>query len=273
MAMTMTDGRDSNETQLPWAAGLRGEVAELALFTWKNAISCAFPAFIFLCLGLTHTFSIPGVHRYDLLLALCLTFQAVMVLTKLETRDELLVICLFHALGLAMEILKVSHGSWSYPGPALTKVLGVPLFSGFMYASVASFICQAWRRFGLVWTGWPPRRIALGVGIYLNFIANLFVPDFRSVLFVLIGFAFSGVHVEYTPHRSRRRMPAIVAFFLVGLFIWFAENIATFLGAWRYPNQHHGWNPVYLQKLSSWFLLVIVSLMIVAELKRLKDRR
>ncbi|MBJ6949523.1 DUF817 family protein, partial [Vibrio cholerae] len=59
--------------------------------------------------------------------------------------------------------------------------------------------------------------------------------------------------------------------FLIGFFIWIAENIATFFGAWQYPNQHETWNLVHLSKISSWFLLVVISIMIVTQLKHLKQ--
>ena len=55
----------------------------------------------------------------------------------LETKKEVGVICFFHLLGVSMEIFKVSHGAWTYPDDGFSKVMGVPLYSGFMYASVA----------------------------------------------------------------------------------------------------------------------------------------
>jgi uncharacterized membrane protein YoaT (DUF817 family) len=61
-----------------------------------------------------------------------------MVYLKLETIDELKVICLFHIIGLILELYKVHMGSWSYPEEGWSKIQGVPLYSGFMYASVAS---------------------------------------------------------------------------------------------------------------------------------------
>jgi uncharacterized membrane protein YoaT (DUF817 family) len=73
-----------------------------------------------------------------------------------------------------MELFKVSIGSWSYPEFAYTKLAGVPLYSGFMYSSVASYLCQAWRRFDLQMINWPshwPVRI-VGVLIYINFFTN-----------------------------------------------------------------------------------------------------
>lgn len=57
---------------------------------------------------------------------------------EIETRDEVLVIGVFHLLGLVMELFKIHIGSWSYPEFANSKLLGAPRYSGFMYASVAS---------------------------------------------------------------------------------------------------------------------------------------
>jgi len=244
---------------------------ELCAFAWHEALACLFPVFIFAMLGATH-FVTFGLHRYDLLLALCFLLQLVMFATRMETLDEVKVIALFHALGLALELWKVHHGSWSYHGDAWTKIAGVPLFGGFMYVSVASYICQSWRRLRLKFYGWPPTWFCclIAAGIYLNFFTNRYLPDIRWILFAVVAICFARAQVVFVNNGPERRMPVLLSFLLIGLFIWFAEHIATFLGAWRYPNQHHGWKPVYLQKLTSWWLLVIVSIVIVAELKRLK---
>lgn len=68
-------------------------------------------------------------------------------------------------------------------------------------------------------------------------------------------------------------MPMTVAFVLIGFFVWVAENIATYYGAWQYPNQSGGWHPVSLAKISSWSLLVVFSFLIVAQLKHVKELR
>ena len=59
-------------------------------------------------------------------------------------------------------------------------------------------------------------------------------------------------------------LPLAIAFLLVALFIWTAENIATWSGAWLYPSRVDGWHPVSLDKLVSWFLLMIISVVLVA---------
>ncbi|MFG0217114.1 DUF817 family protein, partial [Brevibacillus porteri] len=143
-------------------------------FGYQEAMSCLFPVFIFASLALSKFVTIPGLPRYDLLLLLCLLFQIFMVKSGLESRDELKVITVFHVIGLCLEIFKVHMGSWSYPEDAYSKVFGVPLYSGFMYASVASYLCQAWRRLEVSLSGWPHQIIAtiLGAMIYLNFFTH-----------------------------------------------------------------------------------------------------
>jgi uncharacterized membrane protein YoaT (DUF817 family) len=63
-------------------------------------------------------------------------------------------------------------------------------------------------------------------------------------------------------------MPLVLSFLLIGFFIWVAENVATFFGAWVYPNQTRGWAIVGPSKISSWMLLVIISFIVVAALKQ-----
>lgn len=252
----------------------RGYGLELFHFGLKNARSCLFPVFIFLMLALSQHLPLP-VARYDFLLFACLGMQAVMLATALETKDELKVITLFHLLGLGLELFKVHVGSWSYPENAIFKIGGVPLYSGFMYASVASYMIQAWRFFGLRFLHWPPPHlvIPLGILIYLNFFTNYVLPDIRFYLIAAVLLIFSRTWVVFHPTSRARDMPLVLAFLLIGVFVWFAENIATFFGAWQYPDQQDGWRVVSLHKLSSWALLVIVSLMIVVQLKYLKGGR
>ena len=73
-----------------------------------------------------------------------LVFQVLMVKLKFETLEELKIICLFHILGLILEIFKVNiNHSWTYPEPAYLKIWNVPFYSGFMYASVGSYVVQS----------------------------------------------------------------------------------------------------------------------------------
>lgn len=245
---------------------------QLVRFGWQQALSCVFPVVIFASLALTQVIPLPLLPRYDWLLIICILMQWWMLRSGLETRDELKVITLFHLIGLALEIFKVHMGSWSYPEEGYSKIFGVPLYSGFMYASVASYLCQAWRRLNVELIDWPPflAVVSLAAAIYLNFFTHHYWIDIRWWLsgFVLILFWKSWV--RYEVGEKRYRMPIALSFVLIGFFIWVAENIATYFGAWEYPNQTEAWSLVHLGKVSSWLLLVIVSFLIVATLKRVK---
>lgn len=255
-------------------ARLAGYTFELLHFGLKNARACIFPVFVFAMLALSKLVLLP-LARYDFMLCACLAMQAVMLATGLETRDELKVITLFHLLGLGLELFKTHAGSWSYPEAALAKVWGVPLYSGFMYASVASYMVQAWRLLRLRFLRWPRAVLVVPLGalIYLNFFANHFLPDLRFWLVVAVLAVFGRTWVAFTPLTKERRIPLPLAFLLIGVFVWFAENIATYFGAWQYPHQQDGWRIVSIHKLSSWALLVIVSLMVVVQLKHVKGER
>ncbi|WP_226658096.1 DUF817 domain-containing protein [Pseudalkalibacillus hwajinpoensis] len=247
-------------------------IKQLTSFGVEQALSCLFPVIIFASLAITQVLPLPFLPRYDWLLIICLLMQWVMVRSGLETVDELKVITLFHMIGLALELFKVHMGSWSYPGEGYTKILGVPLYSGFMYASVASYLCQAWRRLRVQLIHWPSNWIVvpLSAAIYLNFFTHHYWLDVRWWLSFLVIIVFWNSRVKYEVNGSRYRMPIALSFFLIGFFIWIAENVATFFGAWEYPNQTDAWSLVHLGKVSSWLLLVIVSFLIVATLKQVK---
>jgi uncharacterized membrane protein YoaT (DUF817 family) len=192
---------------------------------------------------------------------------------RLETLDELKAICLFHVIGLGMELFKVRMGSWSYPEDAYLKFAGVPLYSGFMYASVGSYVTQSWRRLDLRIHGWPGTYWAVGLAgiIYANFFTSHVVIDVRWFLVAASLFVFRKTWVEYRLQDIRARMPLGLSFLLIGFCVWMAENIATRLGAWRYPHQLDGWEWVHSDKIGSWGLLIIVTIVVVAQLKLTKE--
>ena len=199
-----------------------------------------------------------------------------MVLTGLETLDELKAISLFHVIGFCLEVFKTSPaiGSWSYPDFAYTKVLNVPLFSGFMYAAVGSYIIQAWRLLDLRVRHHPPYWMAalVAILIYLNFFTHHFIGDMRWYLAAAVLGLYARTTVIFRPLDRDRSMPLVLGFVLTGFFIWLAENISTFYGIWRYPNQMGAWTTVHFSKWSSWSLLVIMTFTIVVNLKHLKER-
>ncbi|HEX7897671.1 MAG TPA: DUF817 domain-containing protein [Planctomycetota bacterium] len=256
---------------------MREAAVEFLVFGLKQARACVFSGSFFLLLALSRVVDVPGLARYDVLFLGAIALQLILIATRLETVDEVKVIALFHLIGLALELFKTSPAirSWSYPEPCVFRIAGVPLYSGFMYAAVGSYMCQAWRILDLELTDYPSYRISvpLAAAIYLNFFAHHWLPDVRWILVALVIAAFWRTGVLYTVTTPRRRMPLALSFLLIGFFVWVAENIATYFGAWSYPHQRGGWRPVGLGKIGSWGLLVILSFILVADLKHLKARR
>ena len=106
--------------------------------------------------------------------------------------------------------------------------------------------------------------LVLAAGIYANFFAHHFFADIRLVLFGATALIFWRTSVHYRVFRRTHRMPLLLGFLLVALFIWFAENIGTWSRAWLYPGQENGWTPVSLGKLGSWYLLMVISFVLVS---------
>jgi uncharacterized membrane protein YoaT (DUF817 family) len=100
--------------------------------------------------------------------------------------------------------------------------------------------------------------------IYLNVFTHHYIWDARWLLLAAVLMVFGRCWMSFRVFRLTLRMPLVVAFLLVALFIWFAENIATWSNAWAYPDQLGGWQLVGIGKLGSWFLLMIISVVLVA---------
>jgi uncharacterized membrane protein YoaT (DUF817 family) len=247
-------------------------VYEFVRFGIKQGWASLFGAMLLALLIGTHLLYPRGawLSRYDFLVLAAIAIQAVMLAAKLETWEEAKVIFIFHGVGTAMEVFKTSVGSWIYPEASLLRIGGVPLFTGFMYAAIGSYIARCWRLFDFRFSHHPPLPLLglLGVGIYVNFFAHHYVADMRLPLFAATALLFGRCWVFFKVWRRWRRMPLLLGFTLVALFIWFAENIGTFTAAWMYPHQRHGWALVPSSKLGAWFLLMIISYALVAMLNR-----
>ena len=257
-------------TSVPFRSWIPRDIKGWLYFFRQQALSCAFPWSLLSFLAITH--HLPAIiPRYDAMLIICVVLQYILYKAKWETDREVKVIASFHIIGLTLELVKTHLGCWSYPEHCWLRVGQVPLFSGFLYASVSSYCCQAWRRLDLHLHRWPGdwKPLALAVSIYVNFFTEGIVGDFRWVLIAALILVFWNTRISYRLPDGRRRMPLVVGLLGVGFSIWIAENIGTLCGAWRYPYQRHGWCIVDFNKLTSWFLLVMITFLIVAELKRL----
>jgi uncharacterized membrane protein YoaT (DUF817 family) len=257
-------------------AGWPAWIYEFGLFGFKQGWACLFGALMLALLLGTHMFypADAALARYDFLTLAALTIQAAMLALRLETFDEAKVILAFHLVGTVMELFKTTAGSWLYPEPSLLRIGGVPLFSGFMYAAVGSYIARVWRIFDFRYSGYPDARLAalLGVAVYVNFFAHHWLPDVRLALFAAMALLFFRTRVWFRVWREDRWMPLLVGWLLVALFIWLAENIATFSRAWLYPGQENGWTMVHPGKLGAWYLLMYISFILVAAVHRPREK-
>lgn len=254
------------------ATGLAGAVVEFIVFGLKQAWACLFGgAMLALIIG-TRLFwpEYSALTRYDFLFLAALAIQLGMLALKLETLSEAKVILVFHVVGTAMEVFKTAAGSWIYPEDSLFHIGAVPLFSGFMYAAVGSYLARITRIFDMRYSHYPPfwATVLLAVAIYVNFFAHHFVVDIRYGLFAITALLFLRTSVHYRVFRFRHRMPLLLGFLLIALFIWFAENIGTWSRAWLYPGQENGWTPVSIHKLGAWYLLMIISFVLVTLIHR-----
>lgn len=257
--------------------GWKSWLYEFLLFGFKQGWACLFGALMLALLLGTHLFypRDAALARYDFLTISAVATQLGMIAFRLETWREARVILLFHVVGTVMELFKTANGSWEYPEANMLRIGGVPLFSGFMYAAVGSYLARVWRIFDFRFTHYPNALLTqiLGAAIYVNFFAHHWLPDIRIGLFTIMAILFWQTRVWFRVWREDRWMPLIVGFLLVSLFIWFAENIATFSQAWIYPSQRHGWAMVAPEKLGAWYLLMYISFILVAALNRPQERR
>lgn len=242
-------------------------LVEFLVFGLKQGWACLFGG-LFLSVVLATGYLWPAVcplPRYDFLVGVAIAIQIAMLTLKLEQPFEALVILMFHFVGTVMELFKTSHGSWAYPEFGYLKVGAVPLFSGFMYAAVGSYIARVTRIFDMRYAAYPPAAATYGLAlaIYINFFTHHYLPDARWLLFAATAVLFARTWVHYHVFRRDHRMPLLLGFALVALFIWIAENVGSWSHVWLYPNQLRGFALVAVGKFGSWFLLMIISFVLV----------
>ncbi len=241
---------------------------EFIIFGFKQAYASMFGGFLLGVMIITHYwYPVTFVHRYDAIFIAALLFQGVMLLFKWETLNEAAIILVFHLLATLMELFKTSDSiaAWHYPEAYVFGIGNVPLFTGFMYSAVGSYLARVTRIFHLDLSDYPRQSYTLILigAIYINFFAHHFIVDLRWFLFAFIAFLFWKTQVHFVVTKTPRKMPILLGWLLISLFIWFAENMATYVNIWIYPNQTEQWQMVSLGKLSSWYLLMLFSFVLL----------
>jgi len=245
--------------------------AELVMFVLKQGWACLYGGLLLSAIIASKLLWQPDwtIARYDALFLFALLVQAVFLRFGLETWAEARVILLFHLTGTAMELFKTYAGSWAYPEDALFRIMAVPLFSGFMYASVGSYIARVIRIFDMRFTPYPPlwATFALGGAIYVNFFAHHFLSDIRLALFACTLLLYARCRVYFRIMQHDWWMPLPLAAFLASLALWIAENIGTLTGTWIYAGQAR-MELVSVGKIGSWYLLLYVAFVTVTVVLR-----
>ncbi|MEP3345431.1 MAG: DUF817 domain-containing protein [Litoreibacter sp.] len=209
------------------------------------------------------------IARYDGLFAFAIITQVGMLYFKLETWEEGRVILALNLIGMVFELFKVHMGSWSYPEQGLFVLAGVPLFAGFMYASVGSYIARVVRIFDMQFAPYPPlwATFAFGAAVYINFFTHHFTTDVRLGLFALSLILFLRSRIWFYVDNTPRWVPLPAAIFLCALGLWIAENIGTMTGTWIYAGQG-AFELVSYAKIGSWYLLLWVAFVTVTLVSR-----
>ena len=251
---------DWMRARLPFA------LAEFIMFGLKQGWSALFGGLLLVGMIITSKIWQPEwpIARYDALLLYAIALQAGFLALGLETWREVRVIPLFHLTGTIMEIFKIHAGFWAYPGPGIFKIMGVPLFSGFMYASVGSYMARVIRVFDMRFAPHPPFWVTLllASAIYLNFFSHHFIPDIRLALFAATVVIYIRTRIWFRIGARAYWMPLPVAAFFSAFFLWIAENIGTATKTWLYTGQTAG-HMVSFAKMGSWYLLLYVSFVTV----------
>ncbi|MCB1582447.1 MAG: DUF817 domain-containing protein [Xanthomonadales bacterium] len=250
-------------------------IYEFWVFGIKQAYACLFGGFLLLVMIVTkYWYPLESLHRYDFIFLAAIVFQVLLLVTKLETLKESVVIVIFHVVATIMELFKTSDtiGSWSYPEAYVFGIGNVPLFTGFMYSAVGSYITRAWRIFEFKYEHYPEKilTLVLVLLIYLNFFTHHFIWDFRWVLLGVTSMLLFKTQIYFKVWRQYRHMPLLAGWLLVALFIWLAENVGTYTSTWVYPNQTDEWQMVSLSKLVSWYLLMLLSFVLVSLVNRVQ---
>ncbi|PID83505.1 hypothetical protein CSB11_00850 [Candidatus Campbellbacteria bacterium] len=243
---------------------------EFYFFTLKNAQASIFGAFLLSVIILTNYVDIPHIAKYDFIFISAILFQIFLLGTKAESFKEVKVILIFHIVATIMEIFKTSDqiASWAYPelDKTVFTLFTVPLFTGFLYSAVGSYISRIIRIFDIQFINYPKRIyvILISFAIYINFFTHHFFFDFRYIILTIIFILFYKTTLKFKVYKKIRKMNFLLAGFLTAFFIWIAENIGSYTKIWLYPHQIENWQMVSLNKITSWFLLLIISFMLVS---------
>ncbi len=233
---------------------------------WVFAVTQAWAGlFGLLLLGavwVTQSVTLPWFGRYDWLLIFAVMIQAIMLLARLQKPTELLIVAVFYLLGLGIEVFQTSSAvqAWAYPDSGSLVLGNAPLFAGFLYAAIGSYIFRLWRITRMEFTNYPRQRYAalLALAIYINFFTAHVLYDVSYLLLLAALILFWRTRASYVNNGKKRHMPFLLPVLIAPLLILLAEKFAAFAQLWVYTEE-----PNSLSKILTWLLLLLFSCIIV----------
>ena len=177
-------------------------IREFFLFGFKQAYACIFGGFLLgLMIITSFWYPIEFIHRYDFIFLSAIAFWLILLALRLETKKEALVIIIFHVVATLMELFKTSDsiGSWTYPEDYVFGIGNVPLFTGFLYSAVGSYMARVWRIFDFRFSYYPSKKITLVLVllIYINFFTHHYIWDFRWLLMAAVFLLFYRTNIYF----------------------------------------------------------------------------
>ena len=88
----------------------------------------------------------------------------------------------------------------------------------------------------------------------------------RYLLFAWSVIIFWKTKIRFQLQRHKIQLPMLPVLMILAFIIWVAENISTFYKIWLYPSQVDAWHMVGWGKLGSWYLLLMLSLVLVLKI-------
>jgi uncharacterized membrane protein YoaT (DUF817 family) len=142
-----------------------------------------------------------------------------------------------------------------------------------MYSAVGSFLARGLRLFDVSFQWLPSLRwlAVLAILSYLNFFSHHFYPDLRGGLFIASIVLFWRTRLLVQWGSSSLRLMFLPMLLGLAGIVWLAENIATFSHIWLYPSQVAQWHWVGVGKVGSWYLLLLLSLVLVLAVMGRRD--
>ena len=77
---------------------------------------------------------------------------------------------------------------------------------------------------------------------------------------------FWKTRIRFQLNQHAFQLPMLPVLLILAFIIWVAENISTFYQIWLYPSQVEKWHMVGWGKLGSWYLLLLLSLVVVLKI-------